>query len=152
MNIVSTQYSLKYKSFEIYLSGCDGYCNGCHNEELWDFGAGTHYKEWLPRIQEKVNMFPSLVEYIWVLGGEPLLQNKTELMDLLSFLQELEKKTVLWTRFSLEDVKKEGLLEYLWAVKVGEYREELAKDNYFSNGIQLASTNQKLIILKEEGN
>ena len=47
MNIISTQYTLKYKSLEIVVSGCLGdngkHCVGCHSPETWRFDIGEDY-------------------------------------------------------------------------------------------------------------
>ena len=44
MNIASIDFSLKTKSLDIYVAGCNGpYCKGCHNHELFNFDVGEKY-------------------------------------------------------------------------------------------------------------
>ena len=47
MKIAGTQFTLKTKSFEIYVSGCAGnpHCKGCHNPETWDFNVGEEFDD-----------------------------------------------------------------------------------------------------------
>lgn len=149
MNIASTQFTLKYNSFEIYLSGCDGICsNKCHNKELWNFNLGRDYKESLPEIKEKIRSFDSLIKNIWVLGGEPLLQKTEDLIYLLEELKSENKEIWLWTRFELGDVPIEvvKLCDY---IKVGKFVEELLVDNNEYYGINLSTSNQKIIKVGE---
>lgn len=147
MKIAATQYSLAYKAFEIYLSGCDGACSkSCHNKELWNFNIGENYLNIINSIIKKINEFGLLIDNIWILGGEPLLQNKRELVDLLERLKlGTNKKIWLWTRFELEQIPDniKMLCDY---IKTGKYDENLLSDNYIHNGIKLISTNQKINI------
>ena len=47
MNILATQYTLPYKSLDIYVAGCSGspHCINCHNKESWDFNQGEIYNK-----------------------------------------------------------------------------------------------------------
>lgn len=148
MNIVATQFTLKYNSLEIYLAGCarNPKCEGCHNSELWDFNVGKDYKLWFNILEEKIDTFDLLIKNIWVLGGEPLDNNIDELENLLVFLRKFDKDIYLFTSYSIEDVpeKIKKLCDY---VKVGEYNKNLrCKENENIHfGIPLATCNQKII-------
>lgn len=143
MNIVSTQFFLKHKALEIYVSGCDGKCKGCHNQELRDYSLGKDYKLWLDDIKLKVKEFDSLIENIWILGGEPMLQKKSHLIDLLLSLKETNKKIYLFTRFDIIDIPL-NILQYCDYVKCGEYDLNQLAEDYYINGIKLPSKNQKI--------
>lgn len=147
MNIAGVQYSVNTLSLEIYLSGCDGICDGCCNKEIWDFDSGKSYKKWLSEIDYKAVILrrnPLLFRWIWILGGEPLLQNREELLDLLNFLQKYATPIVLFTRKKLDEVPSE-IKEIVKYIKVGEYKKDLESDDYYSKGIKLATTNQKVL-------
>jgi len=147
LNIAGVQYSVNTLSLEIYLSGCDGICDGCCNKEIWDFDSGKSYKKWLSEIDYKAVILrrnPLLFRWIWILGGEPLLQNREELLDLLNFLQKYATPIVLFTRKKLDEVPSE-IKEIVKYIKVGEYKKDLESDDYYSKGIKLATTNQKVL-------
>lgn len=150
MKIVSTQYTLSTKTFEIYVSGCDGICGKqCHNYELRDFDLGEDYDVVLPKIISKIKDSDSMIENIWILGGEPLLQDKYDLTDMVSQLKLLNKKMWLFTRFELEEIKEiyseYKLFDY---IKCGKYISNLIVDNNIQNGIKLATSNQYIIEVK----
>lgn len=148
MNIASTQFTLSTKSLEIYLSGCDGACGeSCHNYELRDFNIGVDYKNEMPKIINKIKDFDLLIDNIWILGGEPMLQNLKELFNLISTLKTQTNKSIwLWTRFGIEDVQSciSAQCDY---IKTGMYIESLKCDNNIQYGIKLATSNQKIIKL-----
>ena len=77
MNISGLQYNLNRKTLEIYLSGCDGKCDGCHNKELWDYKLGKNYNYYLKKIAEDVNS--GMIDEFWILGGDPMDQEFMEL-------------------------------------------------------------------------
>lgn len=143
MKIVATQFSLKTKSFEIYLSGCDGYCKNCHNPELWDFNLGTIWKEEIWNIVEKVLKFQSLINWIWILGGEPLLQEKDDFLSLIQILKKTRKELVLFTRFEIDDIDSCIKQEFDY-IKTGFY--DMSRQlNTMQHGINLSSSNQKVL-------
>lgn len=145
MNIASTQYTLDYESYEIYLSGCDGRCgNACHNKELWNFNLGNNWTDKIDNIVNRVNEFNSLIKWVWIMGGEPLLQDSIELEKLIIKLKkETNNAIVLFTRFELDEIPKEILLlcDY---IKTGKYDKTLVTDNNEYYGIKLATSNQKV--------
>lgn len=149
MNILATQYTLEHKAFEIYLAGCFGapHCTNCHNPESWDFNQGKYYAEELPNITSKVIQFGSLVDNIFILGGEPLDQNIVELKVLLKRLKVLNKTIWLFTRYEIDEVPS-VIVELVDYIKCGKYLEELKVENNAHFGINLATSNQYIIKLK----
>lgn len=148
MNIFSTQYTLKYKAFEIYLSGCDGLCDGCHNHELFDYSIGKDYKSRINSIIKKISEFDSLIENVWILGGEPLLQDYNELLELLKQINKTQKHVWLWTRFEIQDIPFE-IKEQCHYIKTGKFIPQLATENNIYYNVKLATSNQKIIKMEE---
>lgn len=146
MNIASTQFTLATNSYEIYVSGCDGKCsNKCHNKELWDFKKGKPYWEYFEKIKNTLTDFDKLIKAVWILGGEPLLQPKEELLELISHIRKVTDKPIwLWTRFDEIYIPRDirGSVDF---IKVGSYEEKLLSDGNIQYGIKLASKNQKII-------
>ena len=146
MNILSTQYTLATKSFEIYVAGCKGqpHCQNCQNPESWNFNQGYEYKSYFNKtIAQKLIDFDNMINNIMIFGGEPLDQPYAELHDLLMTLENYNKKIWLFTRFDIEDVPhliKQGC-DY---IKCGRYIEELTTDDNMQHGIKLATSNQKI--------
>lgn len=144
MNIISTQYTLKYKSLEIVVSGCSGnHCSGCHSPETWDFNIGTHYEQLIPKILKKIDESKDLIDWIWVYGGEPLDNNLEELKDLLYEVKSKKKPIMLFTRYSIDEVPNDvkELCDY---IKCGAYKKELTVDDNIQYGVKLATSNQKI--------
>ena len=143
MNIATTQFSLENKALEIYLSGCDGSCVGCHNPELWDFAIGDDWVLAISDIIKKVKEFDELIDHIWILGGEPLLQNHKDISDMLiAFHNEIGyKKIWLFTRFEFSEIPRDikKLCDY---IKCGKYVDSLKTNSNIQLGIKLATSNQ----------
>ncbi len=142
MRISATQYNLHNKALEIYISGCDGSCGDiCHNQEIWDFSIGEDYQKELPKILKKIKDFDSMIDNIWILGGEPLLQDEEDLME---FLLKLTHKTVwLFTRFDICEVS-ESILSICNYIKCGRYMPDLVCDDNIQYGVKLSTSNQKI--------
>lgn len=146
MNIAATQFTLETSSFEIYISGCDGHCGRlCHNKEIWDFTLGEDYRTKLDKTIEKIRDFDNLIEWIWILGGEPLLQNENELVDMLQRLKKTGKPIMLLTRFELNEISPK-VLSYCDYVKTGKYDPSQPEESVHY-GVHLATANQKIIKL-----
>ena len=104
MNIISTQYTLANRSFEIYLAGCNAqpHCEGCFSPETWDFNVGeSATPEKIQEITDKIIEFDSMIDNIWILGGDPIDQNPSELFTLVDALRRLKKDLGLFTRHEL---------------------------------------------------
>ena len=140
MNIAGTDFDLNQKALCIYLSGCDGACKGCHNSELWDFSVGESWESYGKLFRKKLSS--SIVEQMFVMGGEPLLQNNTSLQLFLQYLKQYKKPIILWTR--LYDIP-ENIKQYTDYAKIGEYQCDSESYTEPLFGITLASTNQKII-------
>ena len=142
MNIISTQYTLLTQSFELYIAGCTRECKGCFSEETWDFNQGIDYTRWLLDIDLKIVEFNDLIEWIWVLGGEPLQSDHIELCALLTSLQKHKKPIVLFTSYELDEVPDviKCKCDY---IKTGRYRLD-CNDEVEHYGIKLQSTNQRI--------
>jgi anaerobic ribonucleoside-triphosphate reductase activating protein len=140
MNIAGLDYDLNNKALCIFLSGCDGYCQNCHNESLWDFNTGRSWKTWKRKIHQHSDS--KMLKRFFLMGGEPLLQNITQLEGLLIFLEQFDLEIWLWTRFY--EIPK-NIKQYIDYAKVGEY--QCDSDPYTEPlfGITLASTNQRII-------
>ena len=149
MNIVSTQFTLKHESYEIFLSGCNGSCEGCCNPELKHFDLGVPYQDKICEIFNKIKEFDLLITNIWILGGDPLDQNVDELLDLLLKLKSLNKKIWIWTRYDIDKIPKQ-ILNICDYIKCGEYISDLKCDDNVQYGITLATKNQKIYKLTED--
>ena len=147
MNILATQYTLKYKSFEVAISGCKGkegtHCSGCHSPETWDFEIGEPWTEWKERIAKKINAFSDMINWIWIYGGEPNDNNLDDLKEMLLFLKSFNKPLVLFTRYAFNEVPdfEKEICDF---IKCGEYKDEYRIDDNIQYGIQIATSNQKI--------
>lgn len=141
MNYIKYELILENpKRIEIYLSGCAGpHCKNCHNPETWDFNEGTMVDE---NLIEILNNYKDYYDHIWILGGEPLDQDKSDLILLINRLFDINKIIGLWTRYDLSEIDID-ILKNVDFVKCGTYDEN--KPSYVSKyGIKLASINQEI--------
>ncbi len=144
MRVAATQFTLATESFEIYLSGCRGNCKGCSNPEIKNFNVGEVLnQEKINSILDKIYQFPNIIKHVWILGGEPLDNDRAVLKNLLKILRTTNKKIWLWTRYEIEEIP-EDILELCEYVKCGAYREELSCEDNIQEGIKLATSNQKI--------
>lgn len=145
MNITNVDYGMSDRTYSIFLSGCNGNpkCEGCHNPENWDFNKGDNWLTYIKRVEEDVQNFGSLIDKILVVGGEPLDQNKICLEQLLLFLSKFNIPLCLFTRYSLEEVPEfvKGFCDF---IKCGAFIPSLICQDNFQEGIQLATSNQKI--------
>lgn len=153
MNILATSYTLKYKSFDIYVAGCSGvngvHCTNCHNPESWNFNQGDLYDEkYFNNIKNKIIDFDSMIDNIMIFGGEPLNQKHEELIKMLSELKSIKKKIWLFTRYEICDIPNniKILCDY---IKTGCYDENYKTDKNICYGINLTTSNQKIYSREE---
>lgn len=142
-------------AYEIYLSGCKGYCTGCYNSHLFDFDEGILLTD-LQVVRLVEDIHQKRCNTIVILGGEPLDQNLDEFIKFIELLK-LEfpsKEFYLYTHYLPEILVSNypevfNLFHY---IKCGEYVESLlnlegTKDPV--TGLVLASTNQFFIDTKK---
>lgn len=158
MNIAATQFDLEHHALEIYISGCDGYCDKvnksyildghedakCQNPELWDYNIGKSWTSIQRNIISKVIEFSDVIDKIVIFGGEPLLQDLAELVSFLAYIKDKTNKEIwLFTRFEFEDVP-ENIKIVCDRIKCGLFDYSKRTENHFEEGYQLASTNQHI--------
>lgn len=140
--IVSTQFNLRNRALEIYFSGCKRNCYGCHNPELQDFNKGIDYYKWLKQINLKLVEFDSIIDNVWILGGEPLDNDYWNIFEVILHIPK-DKQIWLFTGYDFEEVP---LIFKIWCnyIKCGAYIEELKTSDNIQYGIKLATSNQKI--------
>ena len=97
----------------VFFSGCEHYCKGCFNQELWDYNYGEPFN-----LEEILSTIDEHTAGLSLLGGDPLCGTNAEaaLELCMNFKKLFPNKTIwLWTGFSLEAVTNsfnQALLKY----------------------------------------
>ena len=133
----------------IFVQGCYHRCKGCWNESTWDFKGGKELTE------EALNKFIecSNADYITgisVLGGEPFMQEPSEILGLLKTLKDRVGKPIwLWTSYTFDSIPEEykECLDYIDVLIDGRYIEELRDLNLMYRG----SSNQCVYRKNKDG-
>lgn len=154
IRIAGTEYSLKNKSYEIYIQGCFHGCRGCQNPQTHDPSGGkeVNITDFLVKQRNKVDMFPTLINNIYITGGDLLCNGDgadtaESFSNILKFLFP-DKILWLFTGYS-EDWLPSWLWWYYDIVKCGGYDEDCLNPV----GSFPASKNQKLLFnLNNKGN
>lgn len=73
----------------LFVSGCTHHCEGCFNEETWDFQYGQPFTE---AVQQEIlaELAPDYIAGLTLLGGEPL--EYSNWTGLLPFLREVKRE------------------------------------------------------------
>lgn len=93
-------------STTIWVSGCDRRCEGCFNQELWDYNCGKDFTENSYRIIYNSLNEPHIENFV-LLGGEPLSERNRK--DSIKLLTQIKKdfpniKTIVYTGFTLDEL------------------------------------------------
>lgn len=93
-----------------------------------------------------------MIENIWILGGDPLDQDLSDLLDLIISVKYTQKKIWIFTRYEIDEVP-DIVKQYVDYIKTGRYEENSRSYTVSSiaNGIKLASKNQKIYKKTKEG-
>ncbi|MBQ9937151.1 MAG: anaerobic ribonucleoside-triphosphate reductase activating protein [Oscillospiraceae bacterium] len=141
----------------LFVSGCTHHCDGCFNEQTWDFNFGKPYTKQTE--DEIISLLKSdYIRGLSLLGGEPFeIKNQAELVKLLRRVKtELPNKDVwCYSGYLFEELCGktpsrafgENTLEMLSLIDVlvdGEY----VKDLYSITLKFRGSSNQRLIDVK----
>ena len=133
----------------IFFSGCEFYCKGCFNSEIWNFNVGAPFTEEVYKVKIK----PTITEHIAgisILGGEPLhCKNIEATYNLVNwFKRDFPNKTIwLWTGYMYEDLIniEVDILKYIDVLVDGKFVEEQKDLNLAFRG----SKNQRVIDVKK---
>lgn len=112
-----TQNGASGIAVSLWVSGCPHHCEGCHNQDMWDYNYGESIPiESLKKIIDTFITANNMERDLSILGGEPLDPTKREeLTDLLKFVKEKHPSinVYLWTGYDFKDVKKLECLKYV---------------------------------------
>lgn len=138
----------------LFVQGCHFHCEGCFNEETWDF-CGGH--EWTKEVEERffdlINR--PYIKRVSILGGEPLApENLPGVLLLLAKIKtKFPDKTIwLYTGYKWETIQKEEIryATALCADVVVDGQFDLSKQDLLNEKIVFAgSTNQRIINTRE---
>jgi len=126
VNIASFQTNIPQRALEIYLSGCNRHCSGCHNSQLFDFKQGEPFKpnKFEKYLKEYFETLPQ-TRWVFILGGEPLQQDK--LFELLCIVKKFNRKVLLFTSYETKDFdsfETISLLTRVDCLKTGDFQKD----------------------------
>lgn len=146
LHLAGTEYTLRDKAFDIFISGCTRKCKGCYNTELWSFDYGAPInKRVIIQLAEKVKENKDMIETIRILGGDLLCSDSRTALKFIDSLYSMlaDNENLSWVLFTGATEKELPCwaYEYFDVIKIGKYNEDLHDDNYY-----LASTNQRYLL------
>lgn len=131
----------------LFVSGCPLHCQGCFNQEAWDFNYG---KEWTQEIENKfINLVGrEYIKRVSFLGGSPLCDDNID--DVLMIITKIkerypDKKIWVFTGYTWEYlIKKSKQMNVLHQIDVlidGPFEQNKKNLSLAFRG----STNQRII-------
>ena len=133
----------------IFVSGCNHHCQGCFNEEAWDFNYGKVFTE--KTIDEIIEALkPDYITGLSLLGGEPFeFINQQGLLPLLKKVKETYNNKTIWaySGFLYEDLLKmkydetKEILDLIDVLVDGKFELTLKDPMLYFRG----SSNQRII-------
>lgn len=94
----------------IFVSGCNRHCEGCFNQETWDFNNGEEFTE--KTLSKLISLVQrSYVDCFSVLGGEPFEErNKEQVLEIVQTMRGLKKSKLdiyIWSGNTYENLIKD---------------------------------------------
>lgn len=130
----------------LWMQGCEHRCEGCYNEETWDFEGGYEFTEkTIVKILDLLTK-DDIHKNLSILGGESLSPNKIEhLTSLVKAVKQLNEdiQVWIWTGYLYEDIKHLELINYTDVLIDGKYEKEHHEPTRYKG-----SSNQKIHYLK----
>ncbi len=113
----------------IFFQGCHFHCEGCFNEETWDFNGGKEFND------DVINHVIDLcnkehISGLSILGGEPLnpknIEGVTKLVK--TFKEHYPNKTIwLWSGYLFDEyIYDKDIVNYLDVVVDGQFKIKLS--------------------------
>ncbi len=90
----------------VFVSGCHFHCDGCFNEEAWNFDYGDEYDADMHSHIMKL-LANEHIDHLSLLGGEPLAHEHLD--DVMYIIADCrarfpDKKVWLWTGYRMEEL------------------------------------------------
>lgn len=134
-----------------FVSGCSNACEGCFNQEAWDFEAGQPFDEEVLN-QVVKHLDKPHIAGLTILGGEPL-DRRNELMtyQLARAAKELGKSVWVYTGYTMEFLLKRALINSDWTLYTLLRYVDVLVDGPFIQRLHdgsvpfVGSTNQRVI-------
>lgn len=117
----------------LFVSGCTHHCEGCFNQETWDFQYGEPFTQ---TTQQRIikDLAPDYIAGLTLLGGEPLEYNNWQsLLPLLREVKRMYPQKTIWCytgylfdkdileRFCAQWKEMAEFLSYLDVIVDGEF-------------------------------
>jgi anaerobic ribonucleoside-triphosphate reductase activating protein len=120
--------------YVVFVQGCHHHCDGCQNQETWDFNGGFE----MP-VSEIASDFKKrrLLDGITLSGGDPFFQQE-ECVKLVRLLEPVN--VWIYTGFEYEEIKDTELANLADVIVTGRFVKELSCE-----GKMYGSENQKII-------
>lgn len=125
----------------VFFQGCTRSCVYCFNPELQEKGGFDHEMDVKEIAQYVYNSFSSVIV---LTGGEPLDQDKTELLNLISYMKACNKKIVLETSKYDKDIYN-AVTHVIYCIKTNDVNESAL------NGMENMKHVTKIVITDHEG-
>ncbi|GAB0878293.1 hypothetical protein MZ16F87_43830 [Escherichia coli] len=113
----------------LFVSGCSHGCDGCFNEEAWDYRSGQEFSTDTIYII-LAELSKPYVSGLSLLGGDPLMKKNIEtILELCKIVKETyPNKTIwCWSGYTLEEIinnHAKDILQYLDVLVDGKFVSE----------------------------
>lgn len=137
------------QSLDIYVSGCDGICDGCHSKETHPFDNGSDFTaETMRFISSQMSSVPDDLRFVSILGGEPLhlynINGVIEIIDAFSRYCNICLYTHLGIDFVIRDLPHECISSIKY-IKCGKFEiDKLQPSSKTLSAMTLSSRNQEM--------
>lgn len=113
----------------LFVSGCSHGCDGCFNEEAWDYRSGQEFStDTIDTILAELSK--PYISGLSLLGGDPLMKKNIEtILELCKIVKETyPNKTIwCWSGYTLEEIMDnhaKDILQYLDVLVDGKFVSE----------------------------
>lgn len=130
----------------LWVSGCNHYCEGCHNQITWDCNSGLEFDLEAERELFKY-LCQSHIRGLTLSGGDPLYPaNREKILELVKKVKKILPKKDIWlyTGFKYEDIESLEILNYVDYLVDGKFEIDKKDTSLEFKG----SSNQNIYRLK----
>lgn len=133
----------------VWVSGCENYCDECHNPETWDYNFG-HIWDTEDQTTLDQQLSSPEISGITLTGGDPMApKNRDAAATFCAMVKNKYPGKTIWmyTGYLFEDLVGHGWLENVDVLIDGRYKKELNPGP--GKAKWRGSTNQRVIDVKE---